>query len=127
MVIKKISPCEYEKKYVSFNVSKLRKPLFNKEVTSTIRGKSYIKDKNLNEGDVIGIFWKDKYLIGEAIIKSIELIGYDSLNDSTIVKMEGFNSSEELKSALKKVGWRYHWDRIKQGELKLPLIKYKWT
>ena len=61
-----------------------------------------------------------------ARIKEKKMITYKDLENPEIVEMEGFDSPRELKNVLKRMGWRFHWPRIKAGELKLPLIVFEW-
>jgi len=109
---------------INFTVEYLEKPLKEKKVTATIRGKTYIQRFRLKVGTKIEVKYERKR-IGFAVIKDIRLIGYADLFDPEIIKKEGFDSADELIDALKPF-WRYHWNRVAAGKTKMPLIEFEW-
>ena len=56
-----------QRKILRFNVSELKPELRRKQVTSTIRPRSTYED--LEEGDIVEIWWKKEYPIGMATDK----------------------------------------------------------
>ena len=109
---------------VNFTVKKLKKPLKEKKVTATIRGKTYIQRFQLRQGKKIEVKY-NRERIGFAVIKNIRPISYAKLFDPEIIKKEGFESAEDLIFALKPF-WRYHWNQIVAGKVKMPLIEFEW-
>ena len=109
---------------VNFTVEKLEKPLRQKKVTATIRGKTYIQRFQLRPGKKIEVKY-NRERIGFAVIKSIKQISYVNLFDTEIIRKEGFESAADLIFALKPF-WRYHWNQIIAGKVKMPLIEFQW-
>jgi len=109
---------------VNFTVKCLEKPLKEKKVTATIRGRGYIQRHGFEVGKKIEVKFKRKR-IGFAIIRDIRLIGYTDLSNHEIIEKEGFNSADELIDALEPF-WRWHWSRIIAGKQKLPIIEFEW-
>lgn len=109
---------------INFTVEHLEKPLKEKKVTATIRGKTYIQRFGLKIGKKIEVKYERKR-IGFAVIKDIWLIGYQDLFNPEIVRKEGFDSADELINALKPF-WKYHWNQVKAGNVKMPLIEFEW-
>jgi len=109
---------------INFTVEHLEKPLKEKKVTATIRGKTYIQRFSLKIGKKIEVKYERKR-IGFAVIRDIRLIGYQDLFNPEIIKKEGFDSADELISALKPF-WKYHWSQVKAGKVKMPLIEFEW-
>ena len=109
---------------VNFTVERLEKPLKEKKVTATIRGKTYIQRFHLGPGKKMEVKFERKR-IGFAVIKDIQLIGYQDLSNPEIIKKEGFDSADELINALKPF-WRYHWNQVVAGKVKMPLIEFEW-
>lgn len=110
---------------INFTVHKLEKPLKEHKVTATIRGRNYITENAIKEGKKVGIYFRGEF-VGTGMITEIRNISWRELSKPKIIKMEGFSTSEELKNALKRVGWRFHLKRLKKGKLSLPLIKFRW-
>ena len=109
---------------INFTVKCLEKPLKKKQVTATIRGKTYIQRFGLRVGKKIEVKY-ERERIGFAVIKDIQLIGYQDLFNPEIIKKEGFDSADELIDALKPF-WRYHWNQVVVGKVKMPLIEFEW-
>ncbi len=109
---------------VNFTVERLEKPLRQKRVTATIRGKTYIQRFGLRVDKKIEVKFERKR-IGFAVIKDIRLIGYQDLFNPEIIKKEGFDSADELIDALKPF-WKYHWNQVKAEKVKMHLIEFEW-
>ncbi len=109
---------------INFTVERLEKPLKQKQVTATIRGKTYIQRFGLIIDKKIEVKYERKR-IGFAVIKDIRLIRYQDLFNPEIIRREGFDSVDELIDALKPF-WKYHWNRVVAGKLKMPLIEFEW-
>jgi hypothetical protein len=105
-------------------VACLEKPLKEKRVTATIRREGYIRKYRLKTGKKIEVKYRRKR-VGFAVIKDIRFIGYDELFDLEVVRKEGFATSEDLISALKRF-WKWHWDDIVKGNRRMPFIEFEW-
>ena len=109
---------------IDFTIDCLEKKLKEKKVTATIRGKGFIKRFRYRVGSKIEVKFHRKR-IGFAVIKDIRTIGYEELFNPEIIEKEGFDSAEDLIKTLKKF-WSWHWDKIVNGKMKLPLIEFEW-
>lgn len=109
---------------IHFSTEQLEKSLKDKRVTSTIRGMAYIKRIGYKKGLRIEIKFKEER-VGFAVIKNIRLIGYDDFFDPEIIYKEGFTDSDELINVLKTF-WKWQWDKIKNGKMKVPIIEFEW-
>ena len=110
---------------LNFTIPDLEKPLREKRVTATIRGIGFIKRFGFKPGDYIEVKYKRKR-VGFAFITMIRNIDYKELFDPKLVEKEGFNSPEELLKVLSRLPWRYHWENIVDGKMKMPLIEFEW-
>lgn len=110
---------------LDFTVPELEKPLREKRVTATIRGIGSIKRFGYKPGNYIEVKYKGER-VGFAFITIIRHIEHADLFKPEIIEKEGFNSAEELIKVLGRMSWRYHWENIIDGKMKLPLIEFEW-
>ena len=109
---------------INFTVECLEKPLKQKQVTATIRGRAFIQKYGLKPGKKIEVKYKRKR-VGFAVITDIRLIGYQDLFEPDIIRREAATSADELIDVLKRF-WRWQWDNIVVGKQKMPFIEFKW-
>lgn len=112
------------KTIIRFHEPELESYLVRHELTYAIRERSYIQEKELQEGEFVEIWWRDQYKIGTAEITNLKLIGYDYLKEQEIVTDQGFHPPKGLKKSLK-VLWRIKLDKVEE-EARLSLVKFEW-
>lgn len=110
---------------LNFTIPELEKLLREKRVTATIREIGFIKRFGYKPGDYIEVKYK-RERVGFAFITIIRHVEYTDLFKPEIIEKEGFNSAEELIKVLGRMSWRYHWENIIDGKMKLPLIEFEW-